>query len=1089
MNEERQNAYLSLIDRLLKCTSGEETQILNANLDLVDVGLVEAMVQVIEDLEERGDRNTANFLINLAHQLLEALELSSSTPTSSGLSNPDPQLTFLIQVLLVTTVNPNPQVLYPLLEKNLDKLNNNFTTLLGTWVNTTPPNIGESAEAKNIALVIGDLSALIQQFPLGNRATNLEIAIASNKIATTFLTREASPEKWATLQYNLGIAYSDRILGKKADNVEKAIDCFNQALLVYTSNAFPTDWSDIQNYLGTAYCYRIKGEIADHLEQAINYYHQALLIHTRDAFPEQWAVIQNNLGNAYNKRLLGERATNLEKAISYYQQALLVRTYENFPKQWAITQNNLAAAYLCRILGDKADNVKKAINYFNQALLVHNRDTSPERWADNQHNLGSAYSKRPISDMADNLEEAINDKADDLEMSFNCFNLALLVFTRDAFPEQWAKTQHNVGYAYNARLLGERADNVEKAISYYQQALLVFTCDAFPEQWAITKNNLGNAYRNLSGIPGNRSGENLLNKAIKCYTEALQIRTCEAVPEGYAQTKFNLGLAYQKDNQLQLAHNTFADAINTVESLRGEIVSGDEAKQKLAEEWNNLYQHMVEVCLTLDNHTEAIEYAERSKTRNLVELIFTRDTNTVFPPEIVSQLKKLRDEISSGQYQLQTATADNSKVLAQHLHQLRKQRNQLQDSYMPIGYGFNFEKFQETVDDRTAIIEWYITNEQILTFIITRQSPGIKVWSSTPADLQALIVKSDEYLHDLSQNRPHWQKQLPNRLKTLAEILHLDEILTLIPETCNQLILIPHRFLHLFPLHALPLADGTYLLDCDRCRAGLRYAPSCQLLQLTQKQKRSDFSRLFAIQDPEQNLLFANSVVETIRHYFPENPQIIVGEEATKETLNNAINADFLRLAHCLLFSGHGVFNYEFPLQSCLKLANNTRLTLSEIFSMNLSQCSLVTLSACETGLADPTSISDEYISLPSGFLFAGTPRVVCSLWEVSSISTTLLIREFYKNLFDNFRNHQSLDFVLALNKAQKWLRELTSEQCEAIVRDEIEPQVEEIIKQLPGKRRRYQASLDAAFKGIRDRQPHPFASPYYWAAFTVTGS
>jgi CHAT domain-containing protein len=193
-------------------------------------------------------------------------------------------------------------------------------------------------------------------------------------------------------------------------------------------------------------------------------------------------------------------------------------------------------------------------------------------------------------------------------------------------------------------------------------------------------------------------------------------------------------------------------------------------------------------------------------------------------------------------------------------------------------------------------------------------------------------------------------------------------------------------------------------------------------------------------------------------------------------------------LAHCILFSGHGVFNYESPLQSCLKLANNTRLTLGEIFGMNLSQCSLVTLSACETGVADPTSISDEYIGLPSGFLFAGSPRVVSSLWEVSSISTTLLMREFYKNLFENLRTHQKLDVVLALHKAQKWLRELTSEQCEAILRDEIEPQVQEIIKQLPKKRRRYRASLDAAYKGIRDRQPHPFANPYYWAAFTVAG-
>jgi hypothetical protein len=57
--------------------------------------------------------------------------------------------------------------------------------------------------------------------------------------------------------------------------------------------------------------------------------------------------------------------------------------------------------------------------------------------------------------------------------------------------------------------------------------------------------------------------------------------------------------------------------------LRGEIVSGDESKRKQAEEWNKLYRRMVEVCLELKKSSEAIEYIERSKTRNLVELLFS----------------------------------------------------------------------------------------------------------------------------------------------------------------------------------------------------------------------------------------------------------------------------------------------------------------------------------------------------------------------------------------------------------------------------------------------------------------------------------
>jgi hypothetical protein len=69
MNEERLQDYLNLIDVLLNCSSGEEEQILNANRNLVDAGLVQTMEKMAEVLGEMGDENTANLLINLARQL------------------------------------------------------------------------------------------------------------------------------------------------------------------------------------------------------------------------------------------------------------------------------------------------------------------------------------------------------------------------------------------------------------------------------------------------------------------------------------------------------------------------------------------------------------------------------------------------------------------------------------------------------------------------------------------------------------------------------------------------------------------------------------------------------------------------------------------------------------------------------------------------------------------------------------------------------------------------------------------------------------------------------------------------------------
>ncbi|MHC5831622.1 MAG: tetratricopeptide repeat protein, partial [Nostoc sp.] len=103
------------------------------------------------------------------------------------------------------------------------------------------------------------------------------------------------------------------------------------------------------------------------------------------------------------------------------------------------------------------------------------------------------------------------------------FNQALEVYTRSAFPVDWATTQNNLGTAYGDRIKGERAENIESAIAAFNQALEVYTRSAFPQN--------------------------------------------------HAETLFNLGFVYQDTEQFDLAYTTFASAIATVKSLWGEIVS------------------------------------------------------------------------------------------------------------------------------------------------------------------------------------------------------------------------------------------------------------------------------------------------------------------------------------------------------------------------------------------------------------------------------------------------------------------------------------------------------------------------------------
>ncbi|MCP2728700.1 tetratricopeptide repeat protein [Limnofasciculus baicalensis] len=178
-------------------------------------------------------------------------------------------LYFLMAVLQATADSKgNPQVVYPLLQANLDKLDLNLAGVLQNWVEENLPQ-WESAHAQYVVGVIVNFSNLIQQFPQGKRGDNLEIALVGYKIVSTVFTQAAFPENWAGTQINLGNAYLYSLKGEKADNLEMAIVCYGEALKILTPTAFPVDWAITQNNLGEAYRNRIKGEKADNIEMAI----------------------------------------------------------------------------------------------------------------------------------------------------------------------------------------------------------------------------------------------------------------------------------------------------------------------------------------------------------------------------------------------------------------------------------------------------------------------------------------------------------------------------------------------------------------------------------------------------------------------------------------------------------------------------------------------------------------------------------------------------------------------------------------------------------------------------------------------------
>ncbi|MFM6435966.1 MAG: tetratricopeptide repeat protein, partial [Microcystis panniformis] len=82
----------------------------------------------------------------------------------------------------------------------------------------------------------------------------------------------------------------------------------------------------------------------------------------------------------------------------------------------------------------------------------------------------------PLGNIAANKEVAITG-----------YEIALTIFTFDAFPQEWAAIQNNLGAAYTNKIRGEKAENLERAIAFYNEALKVRTFDAFPQDWAATQ--------------------------------------------------------------------------------------------------------------------------------------------------------------------------------------------------------------------------------------------------------------------------------------------------------------------------------------------------------------------------------------------------------------------------------------------------------------------------------------------------------------------------------------------------------------------------------------------------------------------------
>ena len=1131
MDEQRIAAYSNLLQQLLQ-SPGEVNDIANVNRELMDANFVKFLEFSAALMAKEGNSNVATFLKNLAAQL--AIFIGNTGTLQDYLS-------FLDNVIQATKTSSGnlPVVVYPILQKNLDKLNLKFAVILQNWGTLNIPNL-DSEKQQYIAAVIVTIGDLIDQFTLGRRAWNIEISIACYETALIVYTYEQFPQYWGGIQNNLAIAYRHRIEGEKAQNIERAIACYQSVLKVYTPEPFPQEWAEIQHNLGNTYSERIQGEKAENIEQAIAFYESALIVRTREQFPPDWAMTQNNLAITYRDRIQGEKAQNIEQTITCFQSALKVHTLEQFPQQWAQIQNDLGNAYRDRIQEKKAQNIEDAIACYNSALKVHTLEQFPQYWASIQNNLGNAYCQRIQGEKAQNIELAIacynsaveevytreqfpqdwaqtqnnlgnaygdriqGEKAQNIEKAIACFELALKLRTYEQFPQDWAMTQNNLAIAYRKRIEGEKAQNIEQAIACFGLALKVRTYERFPQDWAATQNNLGNAY--IDRIQGEKAQN--IERAIACCKSALIVYTYEQFPQNWATTQHNLGNAYnimgEKAQNIEqaiacyrealivytptafpleclssskslgniaftaglweIAIEGYEQAMTAVEQSRSWITS-DDRRQQIVAESIHVYENAIQACINSSKLEKAIEYCDRTRSKHLVDLMHSNDlyASGEIPPEVARYLREFeakQQEIDAEVEQLRNPSSGNkglaivgsqsrsrADVVAytDKIAELEAEKQQVWENIRrldPVLAGqiqvdrMEFAAMQKLIENPyTAILCFYTTDDDTHIFVIYKdKAPQVHTCHGEGwATFQKWVRES--WLSPYLADNKSWQQGMGEFLSQLSQRLKVKDLIGEYLDGIEELIVIPHLFLHQIPLAALPVGENAFLGD----KFLIRYVPSCKILEYCHQRQTIKSPKYGIVENATDDLYFTPFECEEINKIVRVKEHLKGRKQATVANYR-----DLVKTVNVLHSSHHAKSRLDNPLASELLLGNGS-ITLGELMTpgWRLPDLSDVFLSCCETNLG-LTKITDDILTLGTGFLCAGARSVVSTLWAVDDLATSLFSIFYYQ-----FRQQVGCSRPDALRRAQVRLRTISGAELEVTYKSQINAILLVIVKNL----------------------------------------
>jgi CHAT domain-containing protein len=695
------------------------------------------------------------------------------------------------------------------------------------------------------------------------------------------------------------------------------------------------------------------------LGDAIRYYKKGLRLledakEEKESYSLVYMTLYENLAFIYS--FIGKQRECLE----YYEKAIEIAKNR---KDYDSLQ--MAIKYSCAGEGLLAgDMTQEAIKKFTSGLALL-KDTDERYFAKYRkvvilYNLGEAYFKSGKFREAENyLEETIKSGA----------------------------TINSSYYVKSARVLISEIyfaeDNPEKALDYGMK-YEIFTG---PRELLF----LAKLYSKL--------GEK--EKVIEC---SKSLKTVKILMGGRDWWDFYLeeGKFFEELGDFEYAFTCYKTSIDLIEKSRNYLKIED-YKRGFMRNKIEVYERLIKLLLKMNKETESFEYNERARARDFLDILGNNriDIHNSTNMELIKKAEELDGKIRF----YSNKESEDEKILLnlkEEYEELLGELKQESPEYASLKTvsPLSLKEIQSLLDKDSAILEYFCTDKDLLLWIITEDRLFTRTISIDRKELNNMIFK---YREEIAVNMTV-EKMKSDEWKKASN--HLYELLIgdaekIIKEK-HRLIIVPHRSLHYLPFNTLLNGQDRLLVE----KYEIVYLPSATLLSYCREKNTDKRDYLIAFEYGNLNragyspLPGSITEVDKIEEFFPHN-KVFSERNMTGETVKNECkNGDLIH------FATHGILDPQTPVFSKLVLAED-ELDVYEIFDMEL-HASLVTLSACRTGLGE-LSEGDELTGFSRAFIYAGTPCVCVSLWDVSDKATSDLMETFYFYLKEGRSKSQSL--------------------------------------------------------------------------------